>query len=926
MFFSCSRFDFAVNLGFLPESQISESWVIEIELKLHIFIVMASGCCIGENRNSFEFTSVLVSAACEWLLMFLLFLNGLFSFFVTKFARFCKLQTPCLLCSRVDHMFGIEKPGFYWDLICNSHKSEISSLAYCHVHRKLVDVSEMCEGCLLSFATEKKSNPETYRLLVGKLGVDVDDCIDDDGFQSKLNGEDVAEVPLLAKIPVSSSEIVKNCSCCSVRFQRMSQAAKLLRTNSGRVDVGEYDIPLSDSKELIHLHHQDRLSGKRENSLGSPSNHYLGDHGFDRLSRVGYSEVKVTSESESESPFSDDDGGNCVEEDFKDDRCLKPEPVSSISNYISIPSSDDTDTEKLIFPTSSKIESSLLIQEDQLIHIDESHDVSSASTVAFGHGLEELNWNKTKEKIDPLVLSENGHQKENSEFLSVKPNDSAKSNTSALTTSIGEDSKPLISANTDTVSSQIKSDLVSSGPVNMDLNDAYRLAISTKGSLTSPTVAEVLTGRDSSRAYEDLRILISQISTARGLESPWRELSPSPRVQGLGDELKLSDASSSAILQNITKSLSIDRNESGLESFDGSIVSEFEGETTVDRLKRQVELDRKSMYVLYRELEEERNASAVAANQAMAMITRLQEEKAAMQMEALQYQRMMDEQSEYEQEAFQKLNELLAQREKEIQDLEAEVEGYRQRFGDKLMAESVLRSPGDSQETEYGAPIMTFKKKTKDSTEYQPRKSDISVDSLLDFEDEKAYIATRLKKLEEKLHMFSDNAMHVDIYRDDVEEDGCPEQISGQTNDLHSAMEAGSNKMEQPHGNSQDYALTGGEISCGNELTLSSDDSYANVSSSSSLQEHIEANDVAASNYINNKTIDGKSSDLEAILDEVSQLNERLKALEADHDFLEQSMNLLGNGSDGVRFIQEIACHLRELRRIGIARREDDVA
>lgn len=878
---------------------------------------MASGCCIGENRNSFEFTSVLVSAACEWLLMFLLFLNGLFSFFVTKFARICKLQTPCLLCSRVDHMFGIEKPGFYWDLICNSHKSEISSLAYCHVHRKLADVSEMCEGCLLSFATEKRSNPETYRLLVGKHGIDVDGCIDNDGFQSKLNGEDVA-VPLLAKIPVSSSEIVKNCSCCSVCFQRMSQAAKLLSTNSGRIDVDEYDNPLSDSKELIHLHHQDRLSGKRENSLGSPSNHYLGDHGFDRLSRVGYSEVKITSESESESPSSDDDDGNCVEEDFKDDRCLKPEPVSSISNYISIPSSDDTDTEKLIFPTSSKTESSLLIQEDQLIHIDESHDLSLASTVAFGHGLEELNWNKTKDKIDPLVLSENGHQKENSEFLGVKPIDSGKSNTSALTTSIGEDSKRLILANTDTVSSQIKSDLVSSGPVNMDLNDAYRLAISTKGSLTSPTVAEVLTGRDSSRAYEDLRILISQISTARGLESPWRELSPSPRVQGLGDELKLSDASSSAILQNITKSLSIDRNESGLESFDGSIVSEFEGETTVDRLKRQVELDRKSMYVLYRELEEERNASAVAANQAMAMITRLQEEKAAMQMEALQYQRMMDEQSEYDQEAFQKLNELLTQREKAIQDLEAEVEGYRKRFGDELVAKSVLRSPGDSLETEYGAPITTLKKKTKDFSESQPRKSDISVDSSLDFEDEKTYIATRLKKLEEKLHIFSDNVMHVDIYRDDVEADARPGESRGQKNDLHSATEAGSNSMEQSHGNSHDY-------------TLSSDDSYANISSSSSLQEHVEANDketliVAASNYINNKTIAGKSSDLEAILDEVSQLNERLNALEADHNFLEQSLNMLGNGSDGVRFIQEIACHLQELRRIVIAQREDDVA
>ncbi|GKA75083.1 probable myosin-binding protein 6 [Tanacetum coccineum] len=41
-------------------------------------------------------------------------------------------------------------------------------------------------------------------------------------------------------------------------------------------------------------------------------------------------------------------------------------------------------------------------------------------------------------------------------------------------------------------------------------------------------------------------------------------------------------------------------------------------------------------------------ASAVAANNAMAMITRLKGEKAVVQMEALQYQRMMEEQAEYD--------------------------------------------------------------------------------------------------------------------------------------------------------------------------------------------------------------------------------------------------------------------------------------
>lgn len=61
----------------------------------------------------------------------------------------------------------------------------------------------------------------------------------------------------------------------------------------------------------------------------------------------------------------------------------------------------------------------------------------------------------------------------------------------------------------------------------------------------------------------------------------------------------------------------------------------------------------------------------------MAIINRLHEEKAAMQMEALQYQRMMEEQSEFDQEALQLLNELMVKREKENAELEKELEVYR---------------------------------------------------------------------------------------------------------------------------------------------------------------------------------------------------------------------------------------------------------
>jgi len=110
--------------------------------------------------------------------------------------------------------------------------------------------------------------------------------------------------------------------------------------------------------------------------------------------------------------------------------------------------------------------------------------------------------------------------------------------------------------------------------------------------------------------------------------------------------------------------------------------SDFD-DAVLSNLNRQVRLDRKSLMALYMELDEERSASAVAANNAMAMITRLQAEKAAVQMEALQYQRMMEEQAEYDEEALQASTE-------EVQALQAELEVYKKQYG--CLAEGVISS------------------------------------------------------------------------------------------------------------------------------------------------------------------------------------------------------------------------------------------
>ncbi|KAI4311014.1 hypothetical protein MLD38_035951 [Melastoma candidum] len=123
------------------------------------------------SKNCME---ALASAVVKWFLLLILFVYAAASYMITKFASYCGLNTPCLLCSRLDHVFSIKKPGYYWDMICGHHKTELSSLVLCHAHDKLADVHQMCESCLFLFATINESNAETYRLFVGHVSINRD--------------------------------------------------------------------------------------------------------------------------------------------------------------------------------------------------------------------------------------------------------------------------------------------------------------------------------------------------------------------------------------------------------------------------------------------------------------------------------------------------------------------------------------------------------------------------------------------------------------------------------------------------------------------------------------------------------------------------------------------------------------------------------
>ncbi|KAH7426045.1 hypothetical protein KP509_11G082600 [Ceratopteris richardii] len=90
-------------------------------------------------------------------------------------------------------------------------------------------------------------------------------------------------------------------------------------------------------------------------------------------------------------------------------------------------------------------------------------------------------------------------------------------------------------------------------------------------------------------------------------------------------------------------------------------------------LKEALHSEREAHRALQAELEQERNASSSAANEAMSMIARIQEEKAAVLMEARQFKRIAEERELHNQEAITLLKEMLLNKEEEALALEHEL-------------------------------------------------------------------------------------------------------------------------------------------------------------------------------------------------------------------------------------------------------------
>ncbi|KAF5737384.1 myosin-binding protein 7 [Tripterygium wilfordii] len=97
-------------------------------------------------------------------------------------------------------------------------------------------------------------------------------------------------------------------------------------------------------------------------------------------------------------------------------------------------------------------------------------------------------------------------------------------------------------------------------------------------------------------------------------------------------------------------------------------------------LRETVSSQQQAIQDLYTELEEERNASSSAANEAMSMILRLQREKAEIQMEARQFKRFAEEKMAHDQQELLALEDLLYKREQAIQSFTCEIQAYKHRM------------------------------------------------------------------------------------------------------------------------------------------------------------------------------------------------------------------------------------------------------
>ncbi|BFG41299.1 hypothetical protein CerSpe_275730 [Prunus speciosa] len=108
-----------------------------------------------------------------------------------------------------------------------------------------------------------------------------------------------------------------------------------------------------------------------------------------------------------------------------------------------------------------------------------------------------------------------------------------------------------------------------------------------------------------------------------------------------------------------------DEDDDGDGDEEESICCNEDGEFDVLALRKSVKIERRKTNEARAELEKERMAAASAAEETMAMILRLQNEKSCIEIQANQYRRMAEQKQQYDEEVIQSLQWIIMKHESE---------------------------------------------------------------------------------------------------------------------------------------------------------------------------------------------------------------------------------------------------------------------
>ncbi|KAG8366742.1 hypothetical protein BUALT_Bualt17G0111000 [Buddleja alternifolia] len=944
------------------------------------------------HRNTNKITLILIYALLEWTLILLLLFNSLFSYLIIKFAVFFGLKPPCPWCTRLDHVFKGKtnnNNNIHTDLLCELHAKEISNLGYCSNHHKLAESQDMCEDCLSSgpglsnnfafFPWIKEFQNGTQK--VGEISSNCSCCgvssLNSPIYSSyvllKTSSWDVLECAkkedLIAEAAGEDSYSYDNHTQQGCDSDEKKKKKKMMISDFAS-DLYYYD----DEKVLEDKNESQMLSAADENmEITEKESEKNGgsalDNGMKELKGGGeYEKVdegvknEGTLEENSTLVMKDKSIQVCVEEDgpspqhlefFLDYSGHKLVPVELIDSMTeqgqskdNVKTEDHENDKDQGSDTGYEVhveveEDTVMENRNSVVEVDGVLDLDINEEPKFsvldsmemeedGNSLvfHAKDYHLMMEELDnfanfPVILfpSEDGNDVQEMARAALEKHSDVHTECEELAQMENNENEADVSIGTDIPDLDITDELK-----NQESDNSYECT------REDPST-------NSANLYEDddngpIEVE-EQMVEIHCLEIQNREhLMNNPPSFNEIEEDKFPDTPTSvdSFTQLHKKLLFLEKRDSGTEeSIDGSVTSELEcgdGVVTVERLKAALRAERKALQALYAELEEERSASAVAANQTMAMINRLQEEKAAMQMEALQYQRMMDEQSEYDQEALQLLNELMVKREKELEVYRKKLFDYETKEKIRVLkksnngsSRSGFSSASCSNAEDSDGLSVDLNQEAKEEEEegsygheeYGNQSTPVDAvvnleESLADFEDERLSILAQLKVLEEKLmtldedneQNFEDVKEMEDFHEDHGDENAHP---NGEANGHANGFLNGKHHQQSRIAGQKGKSL----LPLFDAISDENGDLMLNGNGNG-----FESNGVHES-YVSKFEIENKKV---AIEEEVDHLYERLQALEADKEFLKHCVSSLKKGDKGMDLLQEILQHLRDLRNV----------